>query len=497
VPEKTLGERAIILVIGRAAAVVIGIATPMVLVRVFSQTDFGAYRQINLAILTVIGILTFGFPQSLYYFFPKYPTRRKTFISQALFSQVIFGCIFLGITLFSGKALAEFFKHDIFLTASPLIGCIVLFQLMRTMMETLLIVENRVTWASMYIVSRDVIRGLSLVIVVLIVPTLMAIVYTLLIYEGICFLLIVAYVAKRYHIYRFPFSRSNFVEQAKYSFPLGWAATAASLTQRLDQFFIIGRFSPAAYAIYSQGSYPMRFFYIPHQSIFDLVIPNVVGLVRDGKQQELLRLWHNLISKLAIITVPVVVLSQIVGVDAMVLLFTEEYRASGVLFRIYVLVLLRYITAFSVLPRAFARTGLIFQANIVALIVMAVTGWIGTIYFGMFGTVAAMLLSQYVHAYIQLQGGRREIGLPWRQFFPWKNLLRVVGVSVLSAVLPAISSYLIHSIIGRLLIAIPLYAASYVWLLYAFRIYDWFHDPTIRRILNRYLPFLLRSHQHD
>ena len=62
-PEKTLGERAIILVIGRAAAVVIGIATPMVLVRVFSQTDFGAYRQINLAILTVIGILTFGFPQ--------------------------------------------------------------------------------------------------------------------------------------------------------------------------------------------------------------------------------------------------------------------------------------------------------------------------------------------------------------------------------------------------------------------------------------------------
>ena len=494
-PEKTLGERAIILVIGRAAAVVIGIATPMVLVRVFSQTDFGAYRQINLAILTVIGILTFGFPQSLYYFFPKYPTRRKTFISQALFSQVIFGCIFLGFTLFASQTLAKFFKHDIFLTASPLIGCIALFQLLRSLVETLLIVEKRVAWASLYIVSRDVIRGLILVIVVLIVPTLMAVIYALLIYEGISFLLILTYVAKRYHIFRFPFTKSTYIEQTKYSFPMGLAATAASLTQRLDQFFIIGRFSPAAYAIYSQGSYPMRFFNIPHQSIFDIVIPNVVGLIRDGKRDELLRLWHNLVSKLAIITVPIVVLSQVVGVDAMVFLFTEEYRFSGILFRVYIFVLLRYITAFSVFPRAYARTRLIFKSTLIALVVMLAAGWIGTIYFGMFGTVAAMLLSQYIHAYVQIRCGKQVIGLPWKQYFPWRNLWRIAGVAVLAVVLPAIASYLIHSIAGRLVVSIPLYAITYFWLLYAFRIYDWLHDPAILRILNRYLPFLRRQNQ--
>ena len=192
-PEKTLGERAVILMIGRGAAVVVGLATPMVLVRVFSQSEFGAYRQINLALMTVFGILTLGFPQSLYYFFPKYPSRRRTFVSQALFSQVIFGCIFLGFTLFSGEALARFFKHDIFRTAAPLIGCIALFHLTRRYLESLLIVEKRVAWASLYIVGHDVLRGLSLVIVVLIVPSLMAIVWTLMIFEGLGFLFVVKF----------------------------------------------------------------------------------------------------------------------------------------------------------------------------------------------------------------------------------------------------------------------------------------------------------------
>jgi hypothetical protein len=200
-------------------------------------------------------------------------------------------------------------------------------------------------------------------------------------------------------------------------------------------------------------------------------------------------LWHELVFKLAIITLPVVVLSQIVGVDAMVLLFTEQYRFSGALYQVYVLVLLRCVTAFPVLPRAYARTGLILQSTVISFIIMLVAGWVCTLYFGMFGTVAAFLLSQYVHAYIQLQCGRREIGLRWSLFLPWKRLFQITGIAAISAILPTIAMFVVHTTIGRLLICSSLYLVSYILLLAITGVFDWVHDPAIRKVLDRYLPF--------
>jgi hypothetical protein len=151
---------------------------------------------------------------------------------------------------------------------------------------------------------------------------------------------------------------------------------------------------------------------------------------------------------------------------------------------------LLFITAFGVLPRSYARTGVILRSNIVAFVVMLVAGWIGTIQFGMYGTVAAMLLSQYIHAYIQLQSGRRDIGLSWKQFYPWKKLLQSLAIAVLSAILPVVAALLIPTIIGRLVVCVPLYGISYIVLLYITGVFDWVHDPAIKKILDRYLPFI-------
>lgn len=488
--EKTLGERAIILTVGRFVAVIVGVMTPIVFVRVFSQTEFGAYRQINLAIITVIGILTFGFLQSLFYFFPKYPAKRKTFVSQALYSQIVLGVIFVIFTLFSGEWLAKFFKHEIFLIASPLIGLTALFQLIRHFLESLLIVEKRVSWAALYIVGHDVFRGLSLVLVAIIGRSLLAIVYTLMIYELIGFVFVLIYTAVRYGIFRFPVSKESYVEQGGYAFPMGLARSVAGLTQRLDQFFIVGRFNPATFALYSQGEFPLRFFRIPHRSIFDIVIPQVVTLVEEGRREELIRFWRDLVFKLGAITIPIVVMSQIVGTDTMVFLFTEQYRFSGHIFQLYVLVMLKYVPAFAVLPRSYARTSLILKSNIASFATMVALGYPGTIYFGMWGTIVAMLISQYVHAYIQMWQGRRDIDLPWKEYLPWRQLFQIIGIAVIAAIPPAAMSLIIATIPGRLVVNIPLYLICYAGLLQLTGVYKWLQDPIIRRLVQRYLPFI-------
>jgi O-antigen/teichoic acid export membrane protein len=310
------------------------------------------------------------------------------------------------------------------------------------------------------------------------------------IYELIGFVFVFIYTAIRYNIFRFPISWGSYVEQGGYAFPLGLAKSAAELTQRLDQFFIVGRFSPATYAVYSQGAYPMRFFQIPHQSLFDIVIPQVVTLVAEERRQELIKFWRDLVFKLGVITIPIVILSQIVGTDAMVFLFTEQYRFSGHLFQLYVLVLLKYIPAFAVLPRSYARTGLILKSNIISLATMLVLGLPGTIYLGIWGTVSAMLVSQYVHAYIQMWQGRRDIDLPWIDYLPWKQLFQALGVAIIAGIPPALMCLLINTISGRLAVNIPLYAIGYLGLLQLTGVYRWLQDPIIRKLIHRYLPFI-------
>ena len=69
--EGAVFRPAMILMSGRFLGFILAFITPMVLVRVFTQEDFGTYKQLFLIVNTLFVIAQMGMAESLYYFLPQ------------------------------------------------------------------------------------------------------------------------------------------------------------------------------------------------------------------------------------------------------------------------------------------------------------------------------------------------------------------------------------------------------------------------------------------
>ncbi len=80
-----------VLAAGRVPGLVVAFAIPLVLARVFDQTEFGTYKQLFLIYATLFGLAQLGMAESLYYFVPLSPAQAGRHVANALVSLVTIG----------------------------------------------------------------------------------------------------------------------------------------------------------------------------------------------------------------------------------------------------------------------------------------------------------------------------------------------------------------------------------------------------------------------
>src|SRR5581483_802162 len=117
---RSIYSSASVLILGRGLSFLFTFFLPMFLARKLPPADYGTFKQIFLIFSTFYLILQVGMVQSLYYFIPREPSRRATWVTQSLFVLSLTGLasgaaiLFLGAklsSLFSNPALAEFMPH--------------------------------------------------------------------------------------------------------------------------------------------------------------------------------------------------------------------------------------------------------------------------------------------------------------------------------------------------------------------------------------------------
>src|SRR5215467_2035094 len=77
--DESTFKPAFTLMSGRVAAFAITFLTPVLLVRVFSQSEFGTYKQFMLITYTLFLIGQCGLAECLFYFLPKNPERGASY----------------------------------------------------------------------------------------------------------------------------------------------------------------------------------------------------------------------------------------------------------------------------------------------------------------------------------------------------------------------------------------------------------------------------------
>ena len=110
------------LMTGRMAGFVLTFFIPIVLVRVFDQTQFGTYKQIFLIYSTFFGIAQLGMAESLYYFIPSDPQHASRYIMNAVTALLAAGLACLGILALSARWISGWMNNPELAPYLPLLG---------------------------------------------------------------------------------------------------------------------------------------------------------------------------------------------------------------------------------------------------------------------------------------------------------------------------------------------------------------------------------------
>ena len=89
----SIKKKALHNIIGRFIEFLFSIATPIILIRIFSQDNYGSYQQIIIIGSLIVSIVSFNIPHNLYYFYPiaKNKKEQSIILSHTFFSLLIIG----------------------------------------------------------------------------------------------------------------------------------------------------------------------------------------------------------------------------------------------------------------------------------------------------------------------------------------------------------------------------------------------------------------------
>jgi O-antigen/teichoic acid export membrane protein len=158
-PQSSQTTDTAVLFAGRLAGFAVTFAVPLVLVRVFSTADFGLYKQLFLIQGTLAPILALGFPASLFYFVPRRPEERPTYVVQTLVVLLASGLLGGGALLALRSPVALALNNPEIELYLPWIALFLVIFLVAVPLENVMVVSKQVQLASAAGFLSDLARG--------------------------------------------------------------------------------------------------------------------------------------------------------------------------------------------------------------------------------------------------------------------------------------------------------------------------------------------------
>lgn len=458
----TLKQQAVLVFIGKGSGYLINIAIPIILVRLFTQEQFGFYRQYLLIAGTIVPILGFQLYNSLFYFYPLSKTKQEQMelMSQTFFIILAIGIIFVAGFLLLKNPVLGFIGNssisDIYTWAGLYTG----FTLMGFGLQNLFIIEGKANLAMLYSIGAQLIRVCLLFTAIILFGTVRAAVISLALYETINTVLLFCYLFCLYRISVFKISLNNIYRQFKYALPMAMSQFVGTIGQQADKLILIALFTAGDFAVYAVGNFRIPMLTMLYDSVGNVILRQIsrYSTSRDNNRKTLV-LWKKMIVKNATLTIPTVVLCFVMAHPIITLLFGDQYVAGVKIFRIFLLVLLVQMLGYGYIVRGYAKITIIFLANLAKMIFTVSVGYLLIKHFGIIGAAVTFLLGFVINAAIQLFRSKQILEVSWSEFLPWKDFALIASLSALPALGPFLLcrmdlSKVVH-IAGSLLFYLP------------------------------------------
>jgi O-antigen/teichoic acid export membrane protein len=471
------------LMAARAAAFAITFLTPIVLVRLFTQEEFGTYKQFLLVTYTFFSIAQIGFSESLFYFLPKRPDCAGRFVLNSLLILLLSGAVCMaGLVMNTGR-IADWMSNAALAGYVPVIGAYLLFMLMGTVLEITMISLKRYKLAAGAYVASDLLRAIFLVVPALITRSLLWALVASVVFLILRVGAMVAYFRSEFGA-GLRFDRVLLKEQWTYAVPFALTGLLYVIQQNYHQYVVAYHFDAATFAIYSVGCLQIPLVDFVATPASNVMMIQMTEELRDRGARRLLPIWHNTTRKLALMLFPFTGLLVVNAYQLITFLFTQAYATSVPIFVVWCLSIL--LTAFQTdgVLRVFAEMRFLFGINITRLILLVLTmSWFLS-RFHLLGavliTIVGMLLAK-IMAFIRMKALlETTIG----ELLPWKSLAGTLAAATAAAA-PAV--FLNVKLNLPAIVLLPLsglaYTATYVALVLIFGLLNRHEIDAIKRIL--------------
>src|SRR2546422_4592075 len=142
-PTDLSARPVLLLTAGRAIALAVTFATPLVLARIFDLAEFGTYKQLILVYSTLVVIAQLGMAESLFYFLPFAPRRGGRYVMNALLTLAGSGLVCLGLLVLAGPHLSRWLGNAALSGFSGLLGAWLMVMLPATVLEIVMTARKR------------------------------------------------------------------------------------------------------------------------------------------------------------------------------------------------------------------------------------------------------------------------------------------------------------------------------------------------------------------
>jgi len=442
--STNLSEKAGVVVFARIVTTVIDLAIVIATIQILSKTDFAIIGYLLMIHEVARNLATLGFPDSVFYFFERVSgSAKRAFVNQTILillgTALVAGIFILLVGYFAPSFLTEWSPDSIEQVQHllPFMALVAVFEIPTWPVTNILLALDRQKESAWYEMITSLLTFLLLVGPLAMGYGLDIAVYGLVAYGLIRF--IGSWVWMRVVLPEGKLSDSEISvrRQVNFSLPLGLSALVNKINRFVDKFVVSILLPVAAYAEYTIGAQEVPIIRVIPFAVGSVLISRYVEFQLESKKEELLELWYKGIQKVSLLVVPLTILSIIVASDLIAIIAESEgtsYRNAVLPFQIYNLIVLVRVTHYGSILQAFGDTRGVFYLSINLVVANLILSIPLTMLYGINGTALGTLLANLYNWYITLRRIGVHMELPARKVLPFPYYLKVLGVSVLTAV---------------------------------------------------------------
>ena len=433
----SLARKAGVFTVSRAVTIIAQVGAMAILSRVLDKET--AYPQLQYLLLlygTAQVFGQFGLPDSIFYFFEKYPPEQRKSIARYIAKILMWSALGSAAILL---AIGWFGTADPgYESARPLLwlfmGLIVL-ELPTIPVPNILIALDKAKAAAWYNIFIGATQFLAMTLPLLMPDPLRWIAVGLFAY-GLIRMMVSAFIFYRNFSQEtaMPLPTGFLKELLYYSVPLSLAQLFWALNRLVDKYVVKEFLPPATFAEYSNGAWELPIIPTIAYSVAAVMMPKMVSHFLKGETPSLLNLWLTSIKKVTIIVLPLVFVFLLTAEEFMILIYGEEYKNAAVPFFIYTFILLQRVASYSNMQKALNSTkeitrGAIYLFSINSILVIPFVLWLGVV-----GPPLASVVAQTFSWWYALNVISKLMGVKFKEVFPFGFYGKTLTVAIVAAI---------------------------------------------------------------